>query len=202
MSDQSSVTRANLLAQMASDPSVSTDVLADQERQFDESRLAGPPPVTHLSESEAPAYVLTNAKRGIGMGSKRRTTEPDGDRGTICLVTGARVLCLVGQTPEDEVFDVPYETVAAVKGHTGWLANRLEVRTPRKAYHVWVERGADETVVEAAAFIRERLNEDPEELSRQDGASRVTYRGRPADSQVSHGDSHPGRGNGSSPEHT
>lgn len=193
MSDQSTVTRANLLAQMASDPSVSTDVLADQERQFDESRLVGPPPVAHLSESEAPAYVLTNAKRGIGMGSKRRTTEPDGDRGTVCLVTGERVLCVVGTAPDDEVFDVPYESVAAVNAHTGWLANRLEVRTPRKAYHVWVERGAEDTVTEAAAFIQERMTEDPEKLSRQDGASRVTYRGRPADSQVSH--------DGSGPDH-
>ena len=202
MSNESPVTRANLLAQMASDPSVSTDVLADQERQFDESRLSGPPPVTHLTESEAPAYVLTNAKRGIGLGSKRRTTEPDSDRGTICLVTGERVLCLIGMEPEDEVLDVPYKHVASVSGHTGWLANRLEIRTPRKAYHIWVERNSNETVMEAESFIKDRMAQDPEELSRQDGASRVTYRGSPADSQADEGASTNGSSpgtNGSSP---
>ena len=38
--------------------------------------------------------------------------------------------------------------------------------------------------MEAASFIEDRMTEDPEELSRQDGASRVTYRGSPADSQA------------------
>lgn len=184
MSNKSSITRANLLAQMVSDPSVTTDVLADQERQFEESRLAGPAPVERLEESESPAYVLTNAKRGIGLGSKRRTTEPDDDRGTIFLVTGRRILCIVGSEPDDETFEIPYDSVASVTPHTGWLANRLEIRTPLKAYHCWTDRKDDDVVHAAAEFIDQRAAEDPEELSRRDGASRITYRGQPTGNQT------------------
>jgi len=179
MSNHSTTTRANLLAQMASDSSVTTDVLADEERQFEESRLVGPPPITHLEESEAPAYVLTNAKRGIGLGSKRNTTSPDSNRGTVCLVTGRRTLCLVGTRPDDEIIEVPHESVAAVSSHTGWRANRLEIRTPRKMYHIWVDRHADETVAAAAKFIDEHRQNEPEEITGQDGASRVMWRGQP-----------------------
>ena len=184
MSNKSPITRANLLAQMVSDPSVTTDVLADQERQFEESRLAGPPPVDRLGESESPAYVLTNQKRGIGLGTKRRTEEPDKDRGTIVLVTGRRILCIVGSGPNDDEFEIPYESVASVTAHTGWLANRLEIRTPRKAYHCWADRNSNDVVEAAAEFVEQRIGAEPKELSRRDGASRVTYRGQPADSQA------------------
>lgn len=181
MTDNSTVTRANLIAQMADDCSVTTDVLADEERQFEKSRLAGPPPITHLEGSEAPAYVLTNEKRGIGMGSKRRTTQPDSDRGTVCLVTGRRTLCLVGSEPDDEIIEIPHESIADVSAHTGWIANRLELRTPLKIYHVWVDRRADQTVTDAADFIDEHRQEEPTEISRRDGASRITWRGQPVE---------------------
>jgi len=181
MKGQSPITRANLLAQMASNRTVTTDVLADEERQFAESRLVGPPPVERLEKSEAPAFVFTNAKRGIGLGSKRRTTAPDSDRGTVALVTGRRVLCLVGTEPEDELIEVPIESIASATGHTGLLANRLEIRTPRKAYHIWADRTTDEAVQAAAEFIEDRMFEEPEQLERRDGANRVTYRGRSID---------------------
>lgn len=178
MTEQPGQTRANLLAQMASHPSVTTDVLAGTERQFKSSRLSGDPPIAYLEESEAPAYVLTNQKKGIGLGTKRRTTTPDNGRGTITLVTGRRTLCLVGQDSSDEVVSVPHESVASVSAHTGLLANRLELRTPQKAYHCWVERTAPDSLLESVAtFIDERKSEDPVEVDRDDGASRVTYRG-------------------------
>ena len=140
--------------------------------------LAGDPPIEYLEESEAPAYVLTNQKRGIGLGTKRTTTEPDSDRGTVCLVTGRRTLCLVGQDPKDEVFSIPHESVAAVSAHTGLLANRIELRTPRKAYHCWVGRRVDGSLLEAIVeYVRARMHEEPEEIDRADGASRFTYRG-------------------------
>jgi len=179
MSNHSKTTRANLLAQMATDSSVTTDLLAGEERQFEESRLVGQPPITYLENSEAPAYALTNKKRGVGLGSKRNTVTPDSNRGTVCLVTGRRTLCIVGTKPDDEVIEVPHESVAAATSHTGWRANRLEIRTPRKIYHIWVDRHADETVAAAAEFIDEHRQKEPEEITKQDGASRVMWRGRP-----------------------
>lgn len=183
MNGQSPITRANLLAQMASNRTVTTDVLADEERQFTESRLAGPPPVERLERSEAPAFVFTNAKRGIGLGSKRSTTEPDSDRGTVTIITGRRILCLVGTEPDDEVIEIPIESVASATAHTGLLANRLEIRTPRKAYHIWADRNTNDPIEDAAAFIEDRMFAEPKELQRRDGASRITYRGRSIDEQ-------------------
>jgi len=191
MSGESPISRANLLAQMASNRTVTTDVLADEERQFVESRLVGPPPVERLGQSEAPAFVFTNEKRGIGLGSKRNTTAPDSDRGTVTVVTGRRILCLVGTEPDDEAIEVPIESVAAATAHTGLFANRLEIRTPRKAYHVWTDRNTDDVLAAAAEFIEDRMFDDPEELTRRDGASRITYRGQSIDQTP-----------GSTPSHT
>jgi hypothetical protein len=190
MKEQSQITRANLLAQMASNRTVTTDVLADEERQFVESRLVGPAPVARLDKSEAPAFVFTNEKRGIGLGSKRNTTTPDSDRGTVTVVTGRRILCLVGTEPDDEVVEIPIESVAAATAHTGLLANRLEIRSPRKAYHVWTDRNTDDVLMGAAEFIENRMFDDPEELSRRDGASRITYRGQSIDQTPDNTPSH------------
>ena len=178
MTGRSEITRANLLAQMASDPSVTTDVLADTERQFPDGRLVEDPPVAYLAESESPAYVLTNEKKGIGLGTKRNTVSPDRDRGTVILVTARRTLCLVGTEPEDETFTVPHGAVAWVSYHTGLFANRLELRTPAKAYHCWIERATGESQLAAVAeFIDERLTDDPTPIAGDDDASVVTWRG-------------------------
>lgn len=178
MTGGSEITRANLLAQMASDPSVTTDVLADTERQFPDGRLVDDPPVAYLAESESPAFVLTNAKKGIGLGAKRNTVSPDRDRGTVILVTARRTLCLVGTEPEDETFTIPHGAVAWVSYHTGLFANRLELRTPAKAYHCWTERSTGDSQLEAVtAFIDERLTDDPTPIAGDDDASVVTWRG-------------------------
>lgn len=178
MADEPAVTRAHMLAQMASSPSVTTDVLADEQRQFPESRLAGDPPVAYLMDGEAPAYVLTNQKRGIGLGSKRNTTEPDGDRGTVFLVTGERTLALVGQEDGDETFSLPHDSIAWVSAHSGLLANRIELRTPAKAYHCWVERAAPDALLDGVkSFVEERTVESPDPIPGDDEASVISWRG-------------------------
>lgn len=64
--------------------------------------------------------------------------------------------------------------------HTGLLANRFVVRTPRKVYHCWAARNTESsTLDQAAAYIRDRLSETPEAVERDDGAERLTYRGQP-----------------------
>lgn len=186
MSDSSARSRAEFVAQMAPHPSVSADVLADEEDQFDDARLVGQPPVSYLEGSEAPAYVLTNAKRGVAVGTKRNKTKPDKGRGTVVLVTGRRTLLLVGTSPEDTVIEVPHTDAAAVSYETGWLASRLELRTPQRAYHWWVGRNTTEDLLDATAeYIEERLDADPEELVPAEEAGDVTYRGEPVNGSPS-----------------
>lgn len=178
MVEESNVTRAHMLAQMASSNSVTTDVLADEERQFPDGRLAADPPVAYLREGEAPAFVLTNAKRGIGLGAKRSTVEPDKNRGAAVLVTGRRTLALVGQDDGDVTYSLPHESVAWASGHTGFLANRLELRTPAKAYHCWVERSIPDSVLEnVVSFIEQRTVDDPDPISGDKEASVMNWRG-------------------------
>lgn len=125
--------------------------------------------------------MLTNGKRWIGFGGKRQTTEPDGDGGTVFIVTGRCTICLVEREPDHEVIEVPHESVAAVFAHSGLMANRLELRTPRKVYHCWISRVAEESMRTAASFVSDRLHEGPEEVARADRASRVSYRWQPVD---------------------
>jgi len=187
MTDQRAMDRAMTLAEMAPDPSVTVGLLAGQEGAFPESRLSRPP-VTYLENAEAPAFALTNAKRGIGLGTKRNTKSPSDGKGTVALVTGRRTLCLVGGPDEDEEIEIPHESVAEVTFKRGWLAHRFVLKTPRRQYHVWVSRGTEESVLsDAAEFIRDHLDETPEELAAEDGANRLTYRGQPVSPE-----NHPG----------
>ncbi|WP_232342959.1 PH domain-containing protein [Halosimplex litoreum] len=187
MTEGSALDRAMTLAEMAPHPSVTVGVLAGREEAFPEGRLHRPP-VTRLDGTEAPAYVLTNAKRGIGLGTKRNTTKPAGDRGTAVVVTDRRTLCLVGGDEEDSVVEVPHDSVVAASYHTGLLANRFVLRTPRKQYHCWAKRSTSESLLAAAAeYVEERTSESPEEIEIDDGANQLTYRGQPISREA-----HPG----------
>jgi hypothetical protein len=183
--------QAEFVAQMAPHPSVTRAVLADEE-----SRLAGQPPVTYLDDAEAPAYVLTNGKRGVALGTKRNQTTPDKGRGTVILVTGRRTVCLVGTAPDDEVGEVPHTDVAAVEYHTGLLAKRLELRTPQRSIHCWVGRNTESSLLEeVATYVEDRAEADEDDIqdgSRENGqtapdhdgeedSDTVMYRGRPVD---------------------
>ena len=180
MNDGDVAERAFVLAEMASDDSVTMSVLAGREGRFSSSEPLNEPPVTYLEETEAPAFVLTNGKRGIGRGVKSNTVEPDGDLRTVVLVTGRRTLCLVGETDGDTVVEVPHESVAAVRYSTGFRKHRLALRTPASAYHCWVHRKTDESVLEGVTeFVEERMVEDPERVDDDEAAGRVMYRGRP-----------------------
>ncbi|WEL17333.1 Uncharacterized protein SVXHr_1159 [Halorhabdus sp. SVX81] len=179
MIDQRIVEKAETLAKMAPDDSVTAEVLAGREGRFSTTTPLAAPPVTYLQDTEAPAYVLTNKKRGIGLGSKRNTTSPTGERRTVILVTGRRTLCLVGGESDDEVIEIPHESVAKAAYSTGLRANRIALRTPRQQYHCWIHRKTTEALLDATTeFIEERQPEDPEPTDGDD-ASRVMYRGRP-----------------------
>jgi hypothetical protein len=184
MSNKSATERAEFLSQMAPNPSVTTAVLADDEPEFVESRLAGDPPVTYLEDSEAPAFVLTNKKRGMAAGGKHNQTKPDSGRGAVALVTGRRTLCLVGADPDDKALEIPHTDVAKVSTHTGFLSKRLEIRTTRRVYHCWVSRSTDTAILEdAAAYIDDRAGGDPaelepEEMPSSDSGEQFTYRGK------------------------
>ena len=184
MSDETVTERAAFLSQMAPNSSVTAAVLADDEPAFVESRLSGPPPVTYLEDSEAPAFVLTNKKRGMAAGGKHNQTKPDKGRGAVALVTGRRTLCLVGAEPDDKALEIPHTDVAKVSTHTGFLSKRLEIRTTRRVYHCWVSRSVETGILEdAAAYIDDRAGADPEALEpddmpERDSDQQFTYRGK------------------------
>jgi len=186
MNEQQIVDRATTLAEMAPHESVTTAVLAGNEGRFSTVTPLHEAPVTYLESAEAPAYVLTNGKRGIGRGTKRNTVTPASDRRTIILVTGRRTLCLIGRESSDEVIEIPHESVAGAAYKTGFRANRLALRTPRKIYHCWVHRKVEESLLDATtAFIEDRQSDTPEEIDGDDDANRVMYRGQPVKKQQS-----------------
>ncbi|MHC3379956.1 hypothetical protein [Haloarcula sp. H-GB5] len=172
--------RAETVAEMAPGDSVTVGVLAGYKSRFSESPPLNNPPLTYLDGAEAPAYLLTNGKRGIGRGTKRKTDSPVGDRRTVILVTGRRTLCLIGKDEDDEVIEIPHEAVADVTTKSGFRAHRLALRTPRKMYHCWVHRKTDKTTLnEAAEFIENHQQDSPDAIDGDDTANRVMYRGRP-----------------------
>ncbi|WP_247009900.1 hypothetical protein [Halorientalis litorea] len=189
MTDGEVADEAFTLAEMAPDDSVTMAILAGRESQFSKTAPLHEPPVSYLDGTEAPAYVLTNAKRGIGLGNKGNTVAPDGDRRTVVLVTGRRTLCLVGQQDGDEVIEIPHESVAATKYSRGLRKHRLVLRTPRSAYHCWVHRKTEVDLLERVTeFIGDHQQEEPETVS-DDSAGRVMWRGRPVKRDTGAGDS-------------
>jgi hypothetical protein len=180
MTDADVAERAFVLAEMSSDDSVTMSVLAGRESRFSSSEPLNEPPVTYLEETEAPVFVLTNGKRGIGRGIKSNTVGPENDFRTVVLVTGRRTLCLVGQTEGDAVVTIPHDSVAAVRYNTGLRKHRLVLQTPESAYHCWVHRKTGERLLQSVTeFVREHKVEQPEPVDDDEAVSRVMYRGRP-----------------------
>ncbi|WP_277542122.1 hypothetical protein [Haloarcula laminariae] len=183
MTDRATYDRAETLAEIAPSDSVTAPLLSGAEGRFATPPLHEPP-VSYLEPAESPAYVLSNAKRGIGLGSKRNTVSPVRDHETVVLVTGRRTLCLVGQGSTDRAIEIPHESIADASYKTGLRAHRLALKTPRKIYHCWVNRGTEaDLLASVAAFIEDRQQEDPEEIDSDDDANRVHYRGRPVQQQ-------------------
>ena len=179
MTDRATYDRAETLAEIAPSDTVTAPLLAGVEGRFATPPLHEPP-VSYLEPAESPAYVLSNAKRGIGLGSKRNTVSPSRDHETVVLVTGRRTLCLVGQGSTDRCIEIPHESIAEASFKTGFRASRLALKTPRNIYHCWVTRETDaELLAAVTAFIEERQQADPEEIDSDDNASRVLYRGLP-----------------------
>jgi len=191
MTDRTPIDRARTLSDIAPDGSVTAPLLSGREGRFSTPPLHEPP-VSYLEPTESPAYVLSNAKRGIGLGSKRNTVSPVSDHETVILVTGRRTLCLVGQTSTDRVLEIPHESIAEASYKTGFRANRLALKTPRNIYHCWVHRRTDEERLAAVTeFIEDRQQETPEEIESDDNASRVLYRGLPVKQRDESDDSAP-----------
>ena len=183
MTDRAIYDRAETLSEIAPSDSVTAPLLAGADGRFATPPLHEPP-VSYLEPAESPAYVLSNAKRGIGLGSKRNTVAPSRDYETVVLVTGRRTLCLVGQASTDRVIEVPHESIADASYKTGLRAHRLALKTPRSIYHCWVNRKTEEDLLGAVtAFIEDRKQESPEEVDGDDNASRVHYRGLPVQQQ-------------------
>lgn len=179
MTDRAAFDQAETLAEIAPSETVTAPLLAGAEGRFTTPPLHEPP-VSYLESAESPAYVLSNRKRGIGLGSKRNTASPNRDHETVVLVTGRRTLCLVGQGSTDRVIEIPHASIADISYKTGFRAHRLALTTPRNIYHCWVTRETDEALLAAvAAFIEERQQAEPEEIDSDDNASRVLYRGLP-----------------------
>lgn len=176
MRDRAVYDRAETLAEIAPSDSVTAPLLSGADGQFETPPLHEPP-VSYLEPAESPGYVLSNAKRGIGLGSKRNTVSPSRSHETVVLVTGRRVLCLVGQESTDQVIEIPHESIAEVSYRTGFRAHRVALKTPRNIYHCWVTRGTDEELLASVtAFIEERQGETAETLGDEDT---VMYRGLP-----------------------
>jgi len=191
MTDRATYDRAETLAEIAPSETVTAPLLAGAEGRFSTPPLHEPP-VSYLEPAESPAFVLSNAKRGVGLGSKRNTAAPSRDRETVVLVTGRRTLCLVGQDSTDRCIEIPHASIAEASYKTGFRAHRMALETPRNIYHCWVTRKTDEDLLAAVtAFIEERQQADPEEIDSDDNASRVLYRGLPVKRRTEPADSTP-----------
>ena len=176
MIDRATFDRAETLAEIAPNDTVTAPLLSGAEGRFATPPLHEPP-VSYLEPAESPAYVLSNGKRGIGLGSKQNTVPPSRDHETVVLVTGRRTLCLVGQGSTDRVVEIPHEDVATASYKTGFRAHRLALKTPRNIYHCWVTRRTDEeTLAAVTTFIKDRQGETPESI---DDSNTVLYRGLP-----------------------
>ncbi|WP_276250119.1 hypothetical protein [Haloarcula rara] len=176
MTDRATYDRAETLAEIAPSETVTAPLLSGVEGRFCTPPLHEPP-VSYLEPAESPAFVLSNAKRGVGLGSKRNTVAPSRDHETVVLVTGRRTLCLVGQGSTDRVIEIPHESIADTSYRTGFRAHRLALTTPQNIYHCWVTRKTDEDLLAAVtAFIEDRQGQTPESVG-EDGT--VMYRGLP-----------------------
>lgn len=178
--------RALTMAALAPDDAMTASTLVGRSGQFSSERPLTEPPLTYLEPTEGPAFILANTTRGIRIGSERRSVSPSELSETLVVVTGRRTLCLVGQSNDDELVEIPHTSVVEASYTTGFRAYRLTVQTPKDAVHCWVNPNtAVDRIAAATSFINERAPASPEPLSDDTSES---YRGQPLEQVVSQED--------------
>lgn len=148
--------RARRLAASADHDSVTEDLLVGGGRFSGTFYLYDAPAVAHLDEDERPRFAFFNHMKGIDDGGG--ADAPDTNGIAIVLVTGRRVLALVGHEDGDRTLSLHYDVITEVGYEAGELHHRIAVGTAEEAYTLWVSRQFDEAALErAVSFVRDRM---------------------------------------------
>lgn len=137
--------RAERIADRSSHRTVTVDLLTGRGRFANEFYLYDRPAVAHLDDGEQPHVALHNDRRGVGVGGKRNTRSPDGGGIAVYLFTHRRVLAVLGRSDGDERLTIPYNVVTDARYKTGIVQHRVVVETVDTEYHLWVDRGYEES---------------------------------------------------------
>ena len=162
--------RAQRLAAAADHDSVTEDLLAGGGRFSGTFYLYDAPAVAYLDEDEGPRFALFNHMKGVdgfdgGDG-------PDRNGITLVLVTGRRVLVLVGREEGDRTLSLHYDVITGVDYEAGELHHRIGVATAEDEYTLWISRQFDEADLErAVSFVRDRMVDPDVIVERADAES-------------------------------
>ncbi len=151
--------RARRLAESASTDTVTERLLLGGDEYAGEQYLYDAAPIERLRDHEQPQATLFNDMKGVGIDSKRNTVAPDGSGKSVFVVTGERLLALVGQRDDDWERSVPLEDVTAVDYSTGIMKHRIVVEADT-TYHLWVDASYDESTLEAVVNLLSAGGED------------------------------------------
>ena len=121
-----------------------THVESDEEPPGD-ALLAEQPVRAYLGDDEVAHAVLTNTRVGVARANEdgTRRIEPGPDCGAVAVLTGQRVLFVVGHPDGDETASVPYVEFADVEARTEMLARTLVVETAAGATWEFTVRESD-----------------------------------------------------------
>jgi HJR/Mrr/RecB family endonuclease/tetrahydromethanopterin S-methyltransferase subunit G len=130
-------------------------------------------PITeYLNSGERINYIFTAKSKTIALNNKRSSASITGDGSPTYVFTDSRVLAVMPKD-DDEICNIPYQSIESIENHFGWLKWRIEVETSNESYHLWVNSSHNnkEAIKNAKRYVFKKIRSAKDEA--QEGVDSV-----------------------------
>ena len=96
------------------------------------------PIIEYLDDHETIECILTAKRKSIALNEKTSGEDLGGDGKPTYVFTDSRVLGIMPQDGDDEIYSIPYKSINSINNHFGWTKYRMEIEASDETYHLWI----------------------------------------------------------------
>jgi surface protein len=96
------------------------------------------PIIEYLDDDETIECILTAKRKSIALNEKTSGEDLGGDGKPTYVFTDSRVLGIMPQDGDDEIYSIPYKSINSINNHFGWTKYRMEIEASDETYHLWI----------------------------------------------------------------
>jgi surface protein len=108
------------------------------------------PIIGYLDDNETIESVLTAKRKSIALSEKTSGEDLGGDGKPTYVFTNSRVVGIMPQDGDDEIYSIPYKSIDSIENHFGWTKYRMEIEASDETYHLWINSSNDKDTLKHA----------------------------------------------------